>query len=261
MSIKNSSFAPAFIFLSKEKKKALKSVYDFCRLVDDIADEPSQNPQKELLFWQTEIENTYLNKPSTFIGKNLLTHIRKFGLKKEHFMLVIEGVTQDLTKKRYSTFDELKPYLYRVASAVGFLCITILGYKNPKTEKYAKYTGYAVQLTNIIRDIFTDAQKRRVYIPTQDLDKFEVSEKTLLDCKMDTKIENLLKFQIDRAKSYYAKAKNMLAKDDFKNMFTARIMSSLYETLLKKIEKNFSRIAAKKIKLNKLEKMMAVLRP
>lgn len=257
---KKSTFAPAFLFLNKEKRKALETVYGFCRIIDDIADEPAQNPGKELEFWKREIELLYKNKPATFIAAKLLPCIKKFDLKKEHFLLIIEGVRQDLTKKRYETFKELEFYLYRVASAVGLLCIDIFGYKNPKTKEYAKYLGYAVQLTNIIRDAASDAKTGRIYIPLEDMKKFAVSDRDLLNDKMITKVGNLLKFETDRAKKYYALAEQTLPAQDRRSMLTARIMGSLYENLLKKIEKKDFDVFGKKIKLNKLEKIMAVLK-
>jgi phytoene synthase len=183
-------------------------------------------------------------------------------------------VEQDLTKKRYETFRELEFYLYRVASAVGLLCIDIFGHTDKKTADFAKYTGYAVHLTNIIRDISTDAKLGRIYIPLEDLKQFDVSEKDLLNCKMNVALKNLLKFQAERAKKYYALAKKKLPQSDRErakkyyalakkklpqsdrgNMLPARIMSLLYEKLLRKIEHTGFAVCGKRIKLNTLDKL------
>ncbi|HUT86065.1 MAG TPA: squalene/phytoene synthase family protein [Elusimicrobiales bacterium] len=254
-----STFAAAFLFLSKEKRKALKTVYAFCSTVDDAVDIASDNALAKLGNWKQEIEFLYAKTPKTLIGKNLLRYIDKFNLKKEHFMLIVEGVAQDLTVKRYKTFKDLEFYLYRVASAVGFLCINIFGYKNPKTIEYAKYTGYALQLTNIIRDVAEDVKMGRIYLPLEDLKKFNLSETDIINCKMSKEIKNLLAFQAERAKTYYALAKKILPKEDYSKMLPARIMGSLYRSILDKIEKKGFEVFSKKIKLTKFEKIKAVI--
>jgi phytoene synthase len=256
---KKSTFGAAFLFLSKDKKTALEAVYAFCRVVDDIADTPNQNPQQKLNEWKREIDFLYQNKPETAIGKNLLPHIKKFNLKKEHFLLIIEGVKQDLTKNRYTNISELGFYMYRVASAVGFLCVDIFSHDN-NAKEYAKYTGYAVQLTNIIRDIAIDTKAGRIYIPLEDLKKFGVTEREILQAKFNEKIRKLVQFETQRAKDYYVKAKSLLPVKEKGKMLPARIMGSLYEHILDKIISNDFDVFGSKIKLTKLEKILAVIK-
>jgi 15-cis-phytoene synthase len=258
---RKSSFLPAFFFLSEDKKEALSAVYAFCRLVDDIVDEPTHsNPKEELNFWHMELDNLYEGNPTHDISKRLLRSVRKFDLKKEHFNLVLEGVEEDLHKNRYKTFEELEFYIYRVASAVGLLSIKIFGYESPKAEEFAKNLGYAVQLTNIIRDMAKDGEKNRIYLPLEDLQRFGCREEDVL--KANPCINALLDFEIERTQSFYRVAdKNFafLTRKEKKNMLPAQIMGCIYFKILGKIRNTKTQNILKRQKLSGFEKLGCIL--
>ena len=151
---KKSNFGAAFFFLSKEQKEALGVIYAFCRLADDIVDDTPKTAPAQLADLTAELEQVFNGKPKTELGQDLQKVIKKFPIPKQYFYDLIEGVRSDLNNPvRYQTQEKLNWYMYRVASVVGLMCIEIFGYKNPVSKKYAETLGYAVQLTNILRDI------------------------------------------------------------------------------------------------------------
>ena len=183
-----------------------------------------------------------------------------FPLKKEHFLLVLEGVSMDLDKTAYSTVSELEDYMYKVASAVGLACLAIFGYEDEKAGEYAKNLGYAVQLTNIIRDARQDALTGRFYLPASDLQRFGCRPEDLLDFNYSPNFIELMNFEAGRAGAYYARARALINPAGKKKLFSALVMAAVYETLLKKITASGFKIKRGKIRLNKFEKIKALYR-
>ena len=197
---KKSNFGAAFFFLSKEQKEALGIIYAFCRLADDIVDDTPQTAPAQLAELTAELEQVFNGAPKTELGKDLQKVIKKFPIPQQYFYDLIEGVKSDLnTPVRYQTQEQLNWYMYRVASVVGLMCIEIFGYKNPTSKKYAETLGYAVQLTNILRDIFEDAKINRIYLPSDDLQKFKVSSEDILNLQHTAEVKNLFDFEIDKS--------------------------------------------------------------
>ena len=177
----SSNFYYAFMLLPAERRRALYAVYAFCRFVDDIADDESVAEPAELLRrWRDELERAYGGNPARAVSRALADASRRFNIPRRHFEEVIAGVEMDLARKRYETFQELRLYCYRVASAVGLICIEIFGYTNPAACQYAERLGIAFQLTNIIRDVSEDAARGRIYLPLEDLARFGVTEADIL---------------------------------------------------------------------------------
>ena len=256
-----SNFKPAFFFLNKTQRFALSSVYAYCRIVDDIADDlraSQETKERELNEWGEEIENTFKNKPSLPVTKNLLKAIKDFDLKKEHFLLILDGMKMDMRKKEYQSFDELKAYMYRVASAVGFLCIGIFGYDSEKSEKYCENIGYALQTTNIVRDVFEDVKLNRIYLPAEDMKKFGVTKQELNDLTYSDNFIELMKFEASRARGYYDSLDEFIDPAKKKKLLPLMIMAELYKAILDKIEKSNFKSLKFKTKLNGFEKMKAI---
>ena len=260
-SYKQSNFAGAFFFLSKTKKQALQSVYAFCRVADDIVDEGFEDAKERLITLRTELDNIYQNKPQTDLGKQLCPVVRDFSIPKQYFSDLIDGCKKDLQPAlRYETFGDLQWYTYRVASTVGLMCIQIFGYKNEKTKDYAIALGHAVQLTNIIRDIAEDAKINRIYIPKQDMETFGVTQEDILQLKDTQKTRALLFFEAKKAREMFSKAEKMLPKEDSKSMLAARAMGNIYKAILNKLISRPCRLSDKKIKLNKVEKIIILFK-
>jgi phytoene synthase len=161
----------------------------------------------------------------------------------------------DLNQSRYQTFDELKDYCYKVASTVGLMTIPVFGYKNKSTEEYAVNLGIALQLTNIIRDVKTDAERGRIYLPLNDLKKFNYSEAELFDNVYNENFVNLMKFESEQARKYYSLADNKLQREDRSSLFTARAMEYIYYRLLDKIELAEFNVFKEKIRVSNINKL------
>ena len=131
--------------------------------------------------WREQLHACYKGNATHPIAQNLQAVLRDFfHSQKRIFLALIEGVEMDLTKNRYDTFDELREYCYRVASVVGLICIEIFGYRNPQTREYAVNLGLALQLTNILRDVHTDWQQDRIYLPQEEMARFGYTEEALV---------------------------------------------------------------------------------
>jgi phytoene synthase len=233
-----SSFYYSFMFLSKQKREAITALYAFCREVDDIADECTELhiAQVKLNWWRSEIENLYQNKPTHPVSKALLIPIKTYHLDAEHFNEIIDGMEMDLNFNRYEDFKQLQLYCYRVASVVGLLSAQIFGFNNRKTLKFAHDLGMAFQLTNIIRDVGEDARRNRIYLPLDELAKFNVTEDDILHSRESDAVKQLLDHQIERAESYYDRALNELPDEDRKSQRVGLMMAAIYRTLLREIK-------------------------
>ena len=232
-----SNFYFSFLFLPKVKREAIYSVYAFCRHSDDIADQ-SLSPEEraeQLKAWRQRLDACYEGSAETPVMQSLFETVQRYRIPKEYLDDLINGVEMDLTRTRYETFDDLYPYCYRVASVVGLICIEIFGYENPDSRKFAGYLGGALQLTNILRDISTDAEQDRIYVPLEDLRRFHLSEDDLLQGRCSDAFVEMMAFQVERAESYYQKAVEMLPRQDRSNMIAAEIMGAIYHRLLDRI--------------------------
>jgi phytoene synthase len=154
----------------------------------------------------------------------------------------------DLVKNRYATFEDLRDYCYSVASVVGLICIEIFGYQYEETKEYAVHLGIALQLTNILRDIRSDAARGRIYLPQEDRRAFGYREEDLLNNVYNLPFIELMRFETRRAREHYGKARAALRSDERKTMFAAEIMDAIYYRMLEKIELNeFNVFSRKKI--------------
>ena len=182
-----SNFYYAFLALPRRRRAALYAVYAFCRTVDDIADlggERGSNgadQRRELERWRRDVALCYEpgGRPADPIASGLAQAVRAFAIPRDALLAIIDGVEMDLDQVRYETAEDLYPYCYRVASAVGLCCIEIFGYTDPRAREYAIKLGTALQITNIIRDVGADARAGRIYVPQEDLRKFGVTAEDL----------------------------------------------------------------------------------
>ena len=253
-SYKKSNFGAAFFFLSKKQKEALSLVYAFCRYADDVVDENFENAPKLLADLRTQ-----LTKPSADFFRKLEQVIKNYAIPKQYFFDLIDGVERDLkTPVRFESFQELEWYIYRVAGVVGLMCIHIFGFKNSQTIAYAITLAKAVQMTNILRDIAQDSKINRLYLPLEDLKKFNVPAEDIFKRHNTYAVKKLLAFERQRTAAFYAQAENLLPKEDFKTMLPARIMASIYKAIFDKTKDCI--IFEKKLKLNKLQKIFIILK-
>lgn len=257
----SSNFFYAFRLLPPPRREALCAVYAFCRFVDDIADGADRRAPADLLArWREELTAIYDGTPTHPIGRALADSVRRFPLAQQYFLDLIRGVELDLTRRRYATFDELHEYCYLVAATVGLLCIEIFGHRHPSARDYAVDLGVAFQLTNILRDVTEDAARGRLYLPLEDLRRFDCREEDLFSGCYSPRVGALLAFECGRARAYYLRAAGALAAEDRAALAPAEAMRLIYERLLRRIEaRHFDVFGSAKVTLPRYEKVTLAL--
>ncbi len=252
-----SSFYYSFLFLPEAQRKAITALYAFCREVDDVVDECSDADlaRSKLNWWRAEIFGAFDGKPNHPVCQALTTSITHFNLPKEHFIEIIDGMEMDLQQTRYNTFAELNLYCYRVASVVGLMAAEIFGFEDHTTLDYAHNLGLAFQLTNILRDVKEDAERGRIYLPLDELERFGVSEQDILESRCTDNMKKLLDFQAQRAQSCYDKAFSLLPEADRYAQRTGLIMASIYQTTLATIQQDSCQVLSRRISSSPLKKL------
>ena len=259
-----SNFYYAFLALPRARREALYAVYAFCRTVDDIADLGTDAAAQRagLAAWRRDIARCYESgaAPEHPIARQLAGAVREFGLPRGALEAIVEGCEMDLQRSTYETFEELVPYCYRVASAVGLCCIEIFGYTDPAARDYAISLGMALQLTNIIRDVGADARGGRIYVPQQDLRTFGVSAEDLREGRYGDAFVRLMTAQATRARQQYATAWASFPTADARSLVPAEIMGRIYFALLGEIEARRFRVFDERVALPARRKAAIALR-
>jgi 15-cis-phytoene synthase len=240
---RKTSFYYSFLVLPPDQRRAIVAVWDFCRAVDDAVDEGpvgrgAPAGRDAIAFWRRELAACYEGgAPSTPQGRGLQPFVGAFDLPRAAFEDVIDGVAMDLDNTRYETFDALFEYCRRVASAVGLICIRIFGCTHPDSDRYALNLGVALQLTNILRDVGTDLDRGRVYLPLQDLAAFDCTVDDLQHGIVTDRVRDLLAFECARARSFYQEAIAARPAADRRRLIAAEIMRAVYFETLRRIER------------------------
>jgi 15-cis-phytoene synthase len=254
-----SNLALAFITLGRERKRDITVFYAFCRVIDDIADSSQLSIAEKrvrLAGWREVVRTARYDEPP--LARDVRTLINKYSLAVGMLEEIIAGVEMDLTTQRYATFEELRVYCYRVAGAVGLVSIEIFGYRNPRCKEYAIELGLALQMTNIIRDVGKDLQAGRIYLPQEDLTRFNYSEIELQDRQYNERFIRLMGFEAARAREFFSRAAVALPTEDRKAMMPAEIMGSIYRGLLRRMELDKFRVFENEYRLGGLEKVCRI---
>ena len=264
--VERSNFLYSFSMLPKEERNAINSIYAFCSYIDGIVDStPNLNSKvkikkmERLNWWENEIENIYSGNVNPLISPLYFT-LKRFDIPKQYLLTLIDGVRRDLLQTRYQNFDELKNYCYSVASIVGLISIEIFGHKYEVTKNYAVNLGYALQLTNILRDIKQDKERGYIYLPLEDMERFKYSEADLMNEVYNDNFIELMQFEAQRAREYYHKARTFLRPDEKPTIIAAEIMDSIYFRLLEKIELNEFDVYSKRVRVSPLHKVLITLK-
>jgi phytoene synthase len=266
------NFYYSFLLLPREERDAMCSVYAFMRNSDDITDEaPSGSgsavaatPEQRAVMlgdWKTAFQEAlggrYGDNP---ILPALHQTIRKYGIPPEYFFEAIEGVRQDLSPRRYRTFEELYRYCYQVASVVGLTTIHIFGYESNDALPLAEKCGIAFQLTNILRDIPEDAGLGRLYLPEEDLQRFGLRPEELLQARPGARFREFMEFQWTRANHYYDEAAPLLGMVRPACRPALWAMVAIYKGILHRIRRLGYDVYAARPRLTAAEKTWIVLR-
>jgi 15-cis-phytoene synthase len=260
-----SNLALAFVLLPRPKRDAMTALYAFCREVDDVADNetaPVETRRERLAEWRTDVKRACGNQTPQFpVNCELQPVIRQFNLRFELFDDLLKGCEMDLEIKRYENYEALEKYCYHVASVVGLLSIEIFGYHHPACRDYAVHLGRALQFTNILRDVHTDAGRDRIYLPQSELKKFNVTEDEILKAKYSDRYYALAASVAGRARNFYQLAQQKLPAEDRRSMAAAELMGSVYWRLLQKLEMNrFNVFGPQPLGLSKPHKLALIFR-
>ena len=260
-----SNLALAFLMLPRAKRDGMSALYAFCREVDDVADDeslPAEERRDRLAAWRADLRLACEGgKPRFPVPRELQPIIQRYHLPFGLFDDLIRGVEMDLDIKRYETFDDLEVYCYHVASVVGLLSIEIFGYKNPACREYAISLGKALQLTNILRDVRTDAERGRIYLPQVELERCKVTSEEILRFEYSPRFEKLAEAVAERARQHYRSAREALPAADRRSMVAADLMGNVYWRLLRKLERRrFNVFGPRPTRLNKGQKLLLILR-
>src|SRR3954471_18588182 len=250
-----SNLALAFVALGRELRNDITIFYAFCRVIDDIADSPEtarEQKADELRAWRKWIRESTAGEPA--LAADLRGLYRKYSITPPMLDEIIDGVEMDLDDVRYQTFEELRLYCYRVASAVGLVSIEIFRYRNPACRNYAIELGLALQVTNIIRDVGKDLENDRIYLPQEDLKQFGYSETQLRTRNYNDAFVRLMEFEAARAEEFFSRAAAILPREDRRSMVAAEIMASVYHALLRRMKADRFRVYDKEYRLSKIEK-------
>ncbi len=264
------SFYFAAKFLPRNKQKAVFPIYAFCRHVDDEIDEIGDGNEEKAVEtvnkWKENLENLYSgiensklktqNSKLVFLAWSDL--LRNYKIPQNLPLELIKGVLMDTTIKRYKTFEELYVYCYRVASTVGLMSSEILGYSDGMAMEYAEALGIGMQLTNILRDVKEDAAMGRIYLPREDLEIFDVSERQIFENGFDKNFERLMKFQIQRARGFYEKGERGISLLEKDSRFTVLLASRVYGKILDEIEKQNYDVFMRRAQTTKKQKLISI---
>ncbi len=259
------NFYYAFRTLPASKRRAVYAVYAYCRLCDDVADgDLSTDRKREEL---DRIRGLVAGMHKNGIEGPLAAEFRAlrdaagaFRIPDRYLEEVVDGVESDLHKNRFANFAELREYCYKVASVVGLICIEVFGYQDPLAKEYAVDMGIALQLTNILRDVKEDAERDRIYIPQDEMARCGYTEEDLLTGTVNDAFRNLMKEQVDRARSYYARSRPLFDLLDRDARACPRVLHAAYGAILDRIEDSGFDVYARRIGLSTRKKLAITAR-
>ena len=256
-----SNLALAFIALPRERRADISVFYAFCRIVDDLADEPGDPREKQsaLDAWKRAVAEKFDGEPP--LAEAVRALITKYELPVAHFREIIAGVEMDLHGAACATWEDLRLYCHRVASVVGLVSIEIFGCRDPRSREYAEQLGLALQLTNILRDVGQDlANEGRIYLPAEDLARFQITPADLAARRRDERFLALMDFEAARARDFFNKATSALPPTDRRALVAAEIMAAIYRRLLEKMQRDRFQVFDRRYSLPKWKKLALIFR-
>jgi phytoene synthase len=252
-----SNLAFALRILPGERRADAVVFYAFCRTLDDLADDPgipAGHRAEALDAWKQGLVSGF-EKP-TALQQEVIGLRERHQIPNELLVAIVDGCRMDLEPRRFQTWGDLDGYIWKVACAVGLVSIRLFGCKEPAAETYAVALGRALQLTNILRDIREDYDNgRRIYLPLDDLARFDYPEADLASGVCDERFRTLMEFEAGRAEGYFREAEAVLPAADHRALAPARIMSGIYQQLLTQMRSDGFRVFAKRYRVSGIRKL------
>jgi len=258
------SFYAAMCLLPPDRRNAMFAIYAFCRDVDDIVDgdAPQEEKHRRLDVWRREVSKLYDGEPvENPIAKALASHVRAFGLKRQDFIDIIDGMEMDADREIVApTWAELDLYCDRVASAVGRLSVRAFGAEGEASLKVAHHLGRALQLTNILRDLREDGERGRVYLPSEILTRHGVTSRDPNEILRHERLPDVCRDVAEVAKDHYTAARAAMQACSYSSMRPARLMSAAYRAILDRMTKQGWRDLSARISLPGWQKVWLLVR-
>lgn len=248
------TFYMASALLPSDQKTAVRGLYAFCRVSDDLVDEGGKNRLQKLQIWRQHSlsEHPPLNDQVALAWADTRA---TYNIPQRYAEQLLDGVASDLTKTRYNTFAELTDYCYSVASTVGLMAMHIIGYHSDQAIPYAVKLGVALQLTNILRDVAEDWENGRLYLPQEELAEFGLTETDIESGVVDDRWRAFMKFQIDRIRQLYAEALPGIGLLNKNGRFAIAAAAELYQAILTNIENHDYDVFNRRAHITKWEKL------
>jgi 15-cis-phytoene synthase len=248
------NFYYSFLLLPAPQRRAMCAVYAFMRYCDDLSDDESiVDRVAAIARWRTDLESALAGKiPEHPLWPAFIDSVTRYKIPHQYFFDMIDGVSSDLVPRSIRTFEELYDYCYHVASVVGLTIIHIFGFDDPRALDLAEKCGIAFQLTNILRDVREDAQKHRVYLPAEDLDRFHVSPGDFLP---PGAFLRLMEFEAQRARKYYDESAPLVDLIDAPNRASLRALIGIYSRLLDRIVGSRYDVLTRRVRVPAWEKL------
>ena len=257
-----SNLAFAFSALPEQQRTDLTTYYAYCRLIDDIADDPDipiDERRRMLNAWRDGLTAGFKNP--TEIQRRTVELRDRHDLPTEYLLDLIDGCESDLVPQRYGSWEELSKYTYQVAGSVGLVCVRLFDCQHENADVYARNLGDALQLTNIIRDVGEDLDDRtRIYLPLGDFARFQYSERDLVGRVYDGRFIAMMRYQAERARHFYQVTEESLPHNERAGLIATEIMRDIYSAILGKIERDQFQVFDKRYKLTKARKMLIFAR-
>lgn len=256
------NFYYGFMLLPRERRHALSVMYAFFRACDDYSDEAGTTEEKRRALdeWRGKLQSAY-DEPARAaslgpIFPAFADAVARYGIPARYFHDLLDGTLADLEKFTYDTFEETYGYCYRVASTVGLVCVHIFGFDGTQEAlQMAEWCGIAFQLTNIMRDVEEDVHLGRIYLPQEDLRRFDLTGEDLARATQDGRFDRLMAFEAARAHDYYDRSAPLLDHIDPVSRAGFAAMVTIYRSLLRKIEREQFRVYGRRVKLSTTEKL------
>lgn len=249
---RKSNLAFALTRLPPDRRRDALVFYHFCRTIDDIADDPARPAADKaacLAEWKIALTS------GNGLPSALETVIATRHLDRQLLVEIILGVEQDICPQDFPTCDALRRYCWRVACAVGLTSIEIFGCTDPRSKVYAEELGYALQWTNILRDVGEDARLGRVYLPVETLRHFSLTPEQIRTGQPGPGFQEFMRFESRRAEEHFARARANLAPADRRALAPARTMGAIYREILRRMEADGYRVFEKRYRVPLWRKM------
>lgn len=251
------NFYYSFLFLPREKRRAIEAVYAFARRGDDLADQDltSAQAREGIALYRKALAECYAGRVTNPDYRPelaaLAQAVERYKIPRQPFEDLIMGLEMDLNSTRYETFEDLRVYCYRVAATIGLISVEIFGYRNPGARDYAVHLATALQLVNILRDLASDASRGRIYIPREDLERFGIRPDDILARRYHGRFVELMRFESDRARQYFERARQALPAEDRRSLVAAEIMGAIYWRILERIRQRSYNVFGERIRLSR----------